>query len=80
MISVGCIDTPGWSNGAKQCFENGGNSIEDCIETGWTCKGYEKLWCWGGGPKANKSFALGLAFNFPEKHCCACGKSLGSII
>ena len=76
----GCVDTVGWTNGARNCKDREGLGNDGCTETGYTCQTYENRWCWGGGPNANSNWALGSMYKLPENHCCACGKSLGIMI
>ena len=78
--NLGCFDTLGWTNGARNCKDREGLGNNGCTEAGYTCETYGNRWCWGGGPNANNNWTLGSMNNFPEKHCCACGKSLGMII
>ena len=75
---IACANTPGWTNGAKSCKKDHGLGNNGCTDTGFTCERYEDIWCWGGGPKADKKWTLGPAYNFPENHCCSCGKGLGT--
>jgi len=54
-----CTDTPNWKNGKE----------------GHGCAKYAKIWCADGKARPNKEGTLGKQWNFPEKHCCVCGKA-----
>ena len=41
---------------------------------GWGCAWYDALWCEDGGYRPGQAFALGKRFDYPEVHCCSCGK------
>ena len=52
-----------------------------CSDTpGWTnphgfgCSVYDVYWCAGGKARPGQAWTLGKVFEFPEAHCCACGK------
>ena len=59
-----CVDDANWNNGAKQ------------KKGGYNCKDYAKLWCENGKARPGQEYSLGKDFNYPEKHCCVCGKSI----
>jgi hypothetical protein len=42
---------------------------------GKTCRDYE-TWCAAGAFRAGAEWAAGKAFNFPEQHCCVCGRGV----
>ena len=52
-----------------------------CVDTpdwnnfsGRSCADYGATWCFGGAARPGHEWTLGATFNFPEQHCCACGK------
>eukprot|EP00929_Paragymnodinium_shiwhaense_P088626 TRINITY_DN4892_c0_g1_i9.p1 TRINITY_DN4892_c0_g1~~TRINITY_DN4892_c0_g1_i9.p1 ORF type:complete len:252 (-),score=13.06 TRINITY_DN4892_c0_g1_i9:268-1023(-) len=56
-----CVDTLGWKNPYR-----------------FSCEGYVfKGWCANGGAVPGMEWALGADFDYPETHCCACGKPAG---
>lgn len=42
---------------------------------GKTCRDYQ-TWCADGTFRAGAEWAAGKAFNFPEEHCCVCGRGM----
>jgi hypothetical protein len=59
-----------------------GSLNASCVDTaawtnghGYDCIGYAQDLCSDGEPKMNMRWALGPEYNYPEKNCCACGKS-----
>jgi hypothetical protein len=64
-----CVDTPHWNNGMHRR----------------TCGDYAQHWCDAdvdpesnnqGQVRAGNTWATGATWNYPERHCCACGKPL----
>ena len=53
-----CADTPGWEN-------HSGKKCHDYVT---------ERWCVGKHFTVGKEWTSGAQFNFPERHCCACGK------
>jgi len=54
----GCQDTADWKNTANL-----------------GCDEYAKNgWCANGAPVAGQEWTLGNTWNYPERHCCVCGK------
>jgi len=54
-----CVDTAGWDNG----YHN------------HNCDSYAvKGWCANGAAKPGQEWTLGATYNYPELHCCVCGK------
>ena len=58
-----------------------GTASNTCSDTpgwtnphGWGCAWYDALWCAGGSYRPGQAFALGKRFDYPEVHCCSCGK------
>ena len=58
-----------------------GTASNTCSDTpgwtnphGWGCAWYDALWCEDGGYRPGQAFALGKRFDYPEVHCCSCGK------
>ena len=52
-----------------------------CVDTpdwnnfsGRSCADYGATWCFGGAARPGHEWTMGATFNFPEQHCCACGK------
>ena len=46
--------------------------------SGKRCADYSAEWCSAGGFHVGAEWTGGAQFNFPERHCCACGKPAGS--
>ena len=42
---------------------------------GYNCANYAEKWCENGKARPGQEWALGERFNYPEQHCCVCGKS-----
>lgn len=60
-----CADTLGWTNGARPDGPLG-------------CADYEvRRYCNDGFVHGTAAWAAGVQFNYPERHCCACGKLEG---
>ena len=38
------------------------------------CAKYAEEWCENGNAKPGQEWTLGEKYNFPERHCCICGK------
>ena len=61
MAGTRCVDTVGWDNGPRP-----GGAL--------TCVQYEQRFCSQGAFLPGAGWTSGSEFNFPEKHCCECGK------
>ena len=59
LAALGCRDEPAWSNGHGK----------DCAA--YAAEG----WCAGGNAAAGAEWTLGAQFRYPERACCACGRS-----
>lgn len=38
------------------------------------CSSYTEKWCKDGQARAGFDWVLGAKYNYPEHHCCACGR------
>eukprot|EP01051_Picozoa_sp_SAG22_P021692 SAG22_NODE_4894_length_1138_cov_1.831569_1_plen_280_part_10 len=84
-----CEDDAEWGNGYVMCSAETENPFL-CKPSGWSCAAYAGSfgvgnWC----PAAENTgaerglhvqqWALGANFDFPEQHCCACGKGIPAL-
>lgn len=73
-----CKNTLGWTNGFVNCnMQTSDTGL--CADGGWTCSGYIRMtFCTNGNPVVwgpTDPATSGLAMNYPENNCCACGGS-----
>ena len=61
-LSLGCVDTVGWTNG---------------YSTTGTCAYYGSTMCENGKARPGWEAGLGEHNNYPERNCCVCGKPKG---
>ena len=56
-----------------------------CVDDSWdngrgkNCADYA-AWCVGGKIREGAGWAAGRDYNYPERHCCACGKGSAAVL